>query len=38
MKKLFDELKAKAKIEVVQAPAAVPAPTQETKPAESAKK
>lgn len=38
LKKYFDELKAKAKIEIVQAPAPVSAPTQEAKPAEPAKK
>ena len=38
LKKLFDEMKAKAKIEFVQAPAPVSAPAQETKPAESTKK
>ena len=36
LKKLFDEMKAKAKIEIVQAPAS--ASTQEAKPAESTKK
>ena len=38
LKKLFDEMKAKAKIEIVQAPAPVSAPTQEAKPAEPTKK
>jgi peptidyl-prolyl cis-trans isomerase C len=38
LKKLFDEMKTKAKIEIVQAPAAVPAAAQEAKPAESTKK
>jgi peptidyl-prolyl cis-trans isomerase C len=38
LKRLFDEMKAKAKIEIVQAPALAPAPTPETKPAEPAKK
>jgi len=38
LKKLFDEMKAKAKIEIVQAPAAASASTQEAKPAESTKK
>ena len=33
LKTLFDEMKAKAKIEIVQAPAAAAAPAQETKPA-----
>ena len=38
LKKLFDEMKAKAKIEIVQAPAPLSAPTQEAKPAEPTKK
>ena len=38
MKKYFDELKAKAKIEIVQAPAAAPAPAQDAKPADPGKK
>jgi peptidyl-prolyl cis-trans isomerase C len=38
LKKLFDEMKARAKIEIVQAPAPLSAPTQEAKPADSAKK
>ena len=38
LKKLFDDMKAKAKIEIVQAPAGAPAPKQESKPAEPAKK
>jgi len=38
LKKVFDEMKAKAKIEIVQAPAPVSAPTQEAKPAEAPKK
>ncbi|TAK66430.1 MAG: peptidylprolyl isomerase [Betaproteobacteria bacterium] len=38
LKKLFDEMKAKAKIEIVQAPAPASDRTQEAKPAESAKK
>lgn len=38
LKKLFDEMKAKAKIEIVQAPAAAPAQTPEAKPADPAKK
>jgi peptidyl-prolyl cis-trans isomerase C len=38
LKKVFDELKAKAKIEIVQAPVPAAAPAQETKPADSAKK
>ena len=38
LKKLFDEMKAKAKIEIVQAPAAASASTREAKPAESTKK
>jgi len=38
LKKLFDEMKAKAKIEIVQAPAPVSAPTQDAKPAEPTKK
>ncbi len=38
LKRLFDEMKAKAKIEIVQAPAAASASTQEAKPAESTKK
>jgi peptidyl-prolyl cis-trans isomerase C len=40
LKKLFDEMKAKAKIEIVQAPApaSVPTPAQAAKPADSTKK
>lgn len=38
LKKLFDELKAKAKIEIVQAPGPASAPAQDAKPAEPAKK
>lgn len=38
LKKLFDEMKAKAKIEIVQASAPAAAPAQETKPADSGKK
>ncbi len=38
LKKLFDEMKAKAKIEIVQAPAPVSAPTQGAKPTDSTKK
>jgi peptidyl-prolyl cis-trans isomerase C len=38
LKKLFDEMKAKAKIEIVQAPAPASAPVQEIKPADSTKK
>ena len=38
LKKLFDELKAKAKIEITQIPEPAPAPAQETKPAEPVKK
>ncbi len=38
LKKLFDEMKAKAKIEIVQAHAAASASTREAKPAESTKK
>jgi peptidyl-prolyl cis-trans isomerase C len=38
LKKLFDEMKAKAKIEIVQAPAPASAPAQEAKPADSSKK
>ncbi|MGP1676725.1 MAG: peptidylprolyl isomerase [Burkholderiales bacterium] len=38
LKKLFDEMKAKAKIEIAQAPAAAPAQAREAKPAEPAKK
>ena len=38
LKRLFDEMKAKAKIEIVQAPAPVSAPTQEAKPTDSTKK
>jgi len=38
LKKLFDEMKAKAKIEIVQAPAPASAPTQDAKPAEPTKK
>ncbi len=38
MKKVFDDMKAKAKIEIMQAAAAAPVPTQETKPSESIKK
>jgi peptidyl-prolyl cis-trans isomerase C len=38
LKKLFDELKAKAKIEIMEAPASASAPKQDAKPAEPAKK
>jgi peptidyl-prolyl cis-trans isomerase C len=38
LKKLFDEMKAKAKIEIVQAPAPVSTPTPEAKPTEPTKK
>ena len=38
LRKFFDELKAKAKIEIVQAPAAAAVPAAEAKPAESVKK